>query len=640
MKYRLLFIILILFIASTVMAEVKPVMLGITLEGEALSAEQGQAMQIKDRVYLSLSFFSSALYAATQWDAETGNATLRLGGLMVRMTEEKTSINWDGKTKKLSYGPLVREGGLWIPLEIVKDMGIKSKRTGQQIELHWEENYLLFIKSSTYQGRPAVIFQTTRPVKTTNYLLTNPDRLVVDLEGVRRFPYLEEGWTPSETVEKIRINQFREDVFRMVFDLPQLTGYRIITPENNKNQLMIVFDALVQSIRFVPNQGDPRVEIDASAPVKYSTEVMMNPMRLVIDIHEATLAKQVEAIPGEGNWVSRVRVSQFKDHVVRVVLDLQRPTTCFVGFDRKVPNRIAARTQQEIRRVEWMQDASGGALHIESTGEINETVVRSKDPERLTFKLHYAKLAGGSLDIPDLALPIQSIRAKQAGSSEVEIEIDLQNSMGYETAFTADRRVMMVRMKKLPLQGRVVVLDPGHGGADAGAMGSQGVREKDVNLDVSLRLKELLEEAGARVVMTRMEDRYYSLYERASIGNRAGASLFISVHTNFHPNPNVNGVEVFHYPDRRDSQRLASLLLEEMTKATGLNALSVKTNKDLVIIRETQMTSVLVEMGFLSNYREESIIATAEFRENMAKGMFQAILRYWSKVQQGTEAKG
>lgn len=632
MKYTIFMVFVILLAVSTIaFGESTPSGLQLALEGETLSADQGQAIQVDDRTYLSLSFFSASLHAVTQWDAEAGNATLRLGTLMVKMTENKPTVVWDSTSKAFSYGPIVINGELWVPLEIAKALGVQSRRNGDKLELNWEQNYFLFVKSSTVQGRSAVIFQTTRPVKTKSYLLSSPARLVVDLEGVRRYPYLEEGWSPSDAVEKIRINQFREDVFRMVFDLRQLSGYRIVMPEKNKNQVIVVFDSLVEGIRVEPNDGDPCVEIDTTAQVQYTTEVMTNPLRLVLDIQDATLAKPIEMIPGDGQWISRVRVSQFKEHVVRIVMDLLKPNTCFVGYDRKNPGRIVIRTQQEIRRVEWIQDAGGGGLRIESTGEIHETLIRSKNPERLTIKLRYAKLTGVPSEIPSVPPSIQAIRTKQAGSNEAEVELTFPSYQGYETTFSPDRRVMTVRMKKSPIQGKMIVLDPGHGGADAGAMGSQGVREKEVNLEVSLRLKEMLEEAGARVVMTRMDDRYYSLYERAAIANQSGAALFISVHTNFHPNPNVTGVEIFHYPDRVESNRLGRLLLEEMTKASGLKALAVKSNKDLVVIRETQMTSVLVELGFLSNYQEESIIATSEFRENMAKGMFQAILRYWQK---------
>src|SRR5690606_14108532 len=92
-----------------------------------------------------------------------------------------------------------------------------------------------------------------------------------------------------------------------------------------------------------------------------------------------------------------------------------------------------------------------------------------------------------------------------------------------------------------PLAGKVVLLDPDHGGIDAGAIGSKGVREKDVNLDVALRLQKLLEEAGARVVITRDDDFYIGLYERAAVANRVGAALAVSLHVNSHPDSRVHG---------------------------------------------------------------------------------------------------
>jgi N-acetylmuramoyl-L-alanine amidase len=625
-KVVVLLIVIVLLLTSVIHGDNSDE-LKLILDGKPLQADQGRAIRLNKRVYISLPFFSS-LYAVTRWDAETGNATIRLGTLLIKMTQGKSTATWDGKTKKLSYAPTEQDGGVWIPLEVACGLGLKSDLRGDVLELSWEQNSLLFVKSSSYQGRPAITFQTTKPVQYKNYLLTEPNRLVLDLEGVKRFPYLEEDMTPTPIVQRVRINQFREDTFRMVFDLNQLAGYQILVPEENPNQVLVVFNALIKDIRFESAVGDPRVIIDATAPLAYTMSVMVEPHRLVVDIDDATLATPKEPIKGDGAWVNSVRMSQFNSHTVRVVLDVATPQTCYITKSRLDPKRIEVRTQQEIRRVKWQPDEQGGALLIDSSAELDEEFIHHKDPERLLVNLRFAQLVTDTQEIPVEDSVVKAVRVSQQ-NTDVQVELSLESYQGYEAIFSKDRCSLAIRMKNSPVARRVIVLDPGHGGVDAGAIGSQGVREKGVNLEVALRLKDLLEEAGAQVVLTRIDDRYVSLYERAAIANQVGAAMFISIHSNFHPNSNVRGVEIFHYPDRVTSNRLGRILLDEMTKATGFSSLAVKTSPNMVVIRETQMTSVLVEMGFLSNYQEEAIIATSEFREKMAKGIFNGILRYW-----------
>jgi N-acetylmuramoyl-L-alanine amidase len=160
-----------------------------------------------------------------------------------------------------------------------------------------------------------------------------------------------------------------------------------------------------------------------------------------------------------------------------------------------------------------------------------------------------------------------------------------------------------------------------------GACGRQGTREKDINLEVSMRLKNLLEEAGAKVVMTRTDDSFISLYERPFLANHLFCNLFISIHANNHTNFKVNGIEVYHHSQRRDAKLLAEKVMERLVAKTKLNNRGVKAN-DYCVTRETQMPSILVELGYLSNYKEESILRTAEYRIKAAEAIFEGIMDF------------
>ncbi len=181
------------------------------------------------------------------------------------------------------------------------------------------------------------------------------------------------------------------------------------------------------------------------------------------------------------------------------------------------------------------------------------------------------------------------------------------------------------------LQGRTIVVDPGHGGHDPGAVGrSFNLTEKFVNLDTSLRLAGLLRDAGARVILTRSTDVFITLGQRAVTANNSGADIFVSVHANAHTNRSIGGTETYYNTAFRpqDSRRLATLVQQELVGELGLRNIGVKT-ANFYVIRHTTMPSILVELAFLSNAREESLLNQASFRQRSANAIFRGINRYF-----------
>ena len=127
-------------------------------------------------------------------------------------------------------------------------------------------------------------------------------------------------------------------------------------------------------------------------------------------------------------------------------------------------------------------------------------------------------------------------------------------------------------------------------------MGKKGTLEKELNLEYHYALKDLLEEAGAKVVLTRFDDTFISLYERAFLAHFLMADFFISIHTNSHTKAQTEGIEVFYYPNHLHAGPLATRILDNMVRETGLKKLAVKTN-NFAVIRETQIPGVLLEIG-------------------------------------------
>ncbi len=181
------------------------------------------------------------------------------------------------------------------------------------------------------------------------------------------------------------------------------------------------------------------------------------------------------------------------------------------------------------------------------------------------------------------------------------------------------------------LKGKTIAIDPGHGGADPGAIGFSGLKEKEVTLATALELVRLLEAAGAEVVLTRTGDQTVSNLRRVNLANNSGADLFISIHANSYSKNESNGTETFYYPNRNnssDSRFLAGLLQKELVDVLRLRDRGVKTNS-FYVIKNTEMPAALVELAFLSNPEEEALLKDEKVLRSAAAALYRGIEEYF-----------
>jgi N-acetylmuramoyl-L-alanine amidase len=201
----------------------------------------------------------------------------------------------------------------------------------------------------------------------------------------------------------------------------------------------------------------------------------------------------------------------------------------------------------------------------------------------------------------------------------------------------------------------VVVLDPGHGGQDSGAM-CGGVMEKDLTLDVARRIDRLLDAEGIASLMTRLGDTYVSLADRAAFGNRVRDSIFVSIHFNEDNKPVASGVETYYAEHqipsafvlaswlpflarplsdspKPESQSLASFIQEALVARTRSVDRGTQTKQFFVIANVTS-PAVLIEGGFLTNKEDVSKLASEDYRDQLAAAVADGILRYRDAVSQ------
>lgn len=195
----------------------------------------------------------------------------------------------------------------------------------------------------------------------------------------------------------------------------------------------------------------------------------------------------------------------------------------------------------------------------------------------------------------------------------------------------------------IPLSGRVIAIDAGHGGVDGGAVGREGLIEKDINLTIALLLRDYLQQAGAIVVMTREGDydladkdtKGYSRRKAEDLKKRVGyieekkADVVISLHMNSVPSSRWSGAQAFYTNRHPDNEQLAKWIQAEIrTNLANTDREAKPIDRKLYFMDHISIPAVLVESGFLSNPEESRSLANEEYQRKLAASIYKGILRY------------
>ena len=222
-------------------------------------------------------------------------------------------------------------------------------------------------------------------------------------------------------------------------------------------------------------------------------------------------------------------------------------------------------------------------------------------------------------DVPDEPLPVSA----NAGA----IPAPQPSAPTQPRAETAELPSVADTLPGVPNGRVVVVIDPGHGGRDPGAVGIGGLQEKQVIFPISLRVAEILESQGVTVVLTRSTDSTLDLQARVDIAERSRGTLFLSIHANAisMSRPDVNGVETYYASD--SGRRLAAAIQASMLAATGMNNRGVKQAR-FYVLRRTSMPAALVEVGFVTGAQDAPRLADPAWRETAANAIAGGMLQY------------
>ncbi len=375
-----------------------------------------------------------------------------------------------------------------------------------------------------------------------------------------------------------------------------------------------------------------------------------------IDFMNADLGEKERIIPVNTGRLLRIRLAQFhlSPATVRMSLDFSDPSfmTTTVGYEgrlltihfvaKQVPiiptvtNPIAANTiapppamfvpvnlisvalkKHSIRQSELLINTDGptkiGAVYDKKARQLTLTVGNG------TSQLDSAVIA----DMHDeIVSKVEAVRnAKTLGTNVV---ISLRQDAGYFVE--QDAKDIRVFLGSFDISDMTIVLDPGHGDKDTGAIGVNGTMEKDINLAVALQAAKVLRSAGAKVLLTREDDTFIPLDDRPALANDCQASIFIAIHCNSTPTPNsASGTQTYYRTPQ--SAILAAAMHSVLIQQLGLNNGGVHV-ANFLVIRKCEMPSILLELAFLNNTDEEALLTSSDFQQKVADAILSGVRAY------------
>jgi N-acetylmuramoyl-L-alanine amidase len=426
----------------------------------------------------------------------------------------------------------------------------------------------------------------------------------------------------------------------------------------------------VTGVRSWSHADSTRVIIEMTGPFEFKSDRAVGPDRLFFDIFHAEpwIAHRRFASHEIGDGlVKRVRIAETAPHMTRIVFDLVSPAE-FKVSRLEAPDRMVI----EVRPV-------GPAPRLSVTS--NSTTPRPFEPAARKFipppprQVVFPPAPPVMLtlaDLPPVYLPDPmatiAVRPPKSGRTVSTRVIPASRPVA-DRASTTSANASRSLTRALGLKVNRIVIDAGHGGHDDGTIGPHGVLEKDVVLDVAMRLSKMVQEKmGAEVVLTRSDDTFIPLHERTAIANEHKADLFLSIHANSSPSREVAGTETFYLnftssPGAIDvaarenagsdksvgelKDLIQTITMNEKIEESHTFAQEIQTaiqsqaaranpaahnrgvkKAPFVVLIGASMPSVLAEIGFLSNAKDESNLRKPEYRQKVAEALYKGLAQY------------
>ena len=656
----------------------------ILMNGQAFVSEVPSFVMV-DRTLVPIRFVAEGLGAEVKWDQKTKTATLLHENKVVKLTIDSNKVLLNSDTKTLDKNSIPKlvtfannDSRTMVPVRFISEVF--------GYEVGWDENNQVpyintdevvvelnpdvstpsnpttpptapsglatitnveVVKGSTSKHR--VVIKSDQIINYKTLFLPDSNKLVIDIENSK----LNASGTGDinvvdNNISKVTYSQYGVNPYstRIVVELRDKVSYEFFTSPDGKVTTLTFEDYEFNKISSEYINGREALVIDNLKNVEYKVLKLKSPERIVIDLLDTNLTEKIYNYDFKVGFIKGVRVSQFiadsnyssNDRIVRIVLDISdgvnNPN---IEIERDKDRLIIYPERSFWENITYDSSATDKMITIKNLESSRYDVEYYPDLKKMdiTIPSENSSLIQSAVSIKDNF--VEDIKITK-DNDDTTVSITFKRGIVYDVLSgnrSEEIKVAVRRDPSIVYNDKTIVLDPGHGGKDPGAISPNGVKEKDVNLAIGLKSKALLESLGYDVIMTRTDDTYVNLYDRANVANNNKADIFVSIHHNSTLNNTVNGLEILYCPRDQgtakevDQYPLAEAISKGILASTGGKDRGIIQRPGLVVIRETNMASVLVEVGYLSNASDEASIVSEAYQNKVVAGMIKGIQNYF-----------
>ena len=666
----------------------------VLLDGQAFVSDVPSFIYV-DRTLVPIRFVAESFGAKVEWDQKTKTATVLHGNKVVKLTIDSSKAVSNNQTIALDKNSIPKlvtfsnnDSRTMVPVRFVSEVlgyevGWDNVKQVPYINSVGDDIEVIDLNPETKPPIPTPIPKPTPPVtsgtatinsievvkgstatqrvkitsdkglKFDTLFLPDSNKLVIDIIDSKLSTSSGDRATDLKVNDmnfnNISYYQYNTNPYttRIVVTMTDKLDYNIVKSDDGKTSFITFEEHQVKDIYKDFINGKEAIVIDNISNVKYNIMKLKSPERIVIDLMDSTLVENPYMNYNlQLGFIKGIRASQFSgatnyssnDRIVRIVLDV---------IDGVTNPNIKIDTEND-RLIIIPEKSFWENINYSISG--TDKLITINNLERTRYDVNYdSQLKKMDIIIPtgavDLTEGIAAINDGfvediniSKGTNDTRVTIKFRRGIEFNV-LSNDRddkiQVAIRRDPNIRITDKTIVLDPGHGGKDPGAISPNGTKEKDVNLGIALKTESYLNALGYDVIMTRRTDTYVDLYERANIANRNNADIFISIHHNSNLNGSIYGLEILYCP--RDSGTakteeqypLAKAINEGIIANTGGKDRGIIQRPGLVVIRETKMSSILVEVGYLSNAVEESQILNDAYQNKVVQGIISGIQKYF-----------
>ncbi len=581
--------------------------------------------------------------------------------------------NQNLNTSNIKFSKLENPNRIYFDIE-------NSVLIGDKQQLVFDKSDIKEIKISQFTTAPDVVrcvvtfaedFNTSKVkifslngniyIKTNNLSLKNDYFNIVYADEIMNTPY-SSIVANSQAIQKVPINTQLQNISpNVIADIEKAFQNSTLNNSNGKVYDSTVSVDLSSDLKlrtkyfingcYLKNQGLLVSGIGQISTLKMF--YLTNPKRVVIDLPNTFVDKKIRnkefALSTNGNCKDTAKIGQFEFNKARVVVTSEEAekyipiysadaqSLLFINSDKlnhtDLVGDVSNINKVFVRKI----DTKTNELIISFTAPVVHSIVRNDNSLNLYLfnvksynELDIIKTLNNTYYKPFTLSLLPQIGVKTSMPIDKNDKVTIEQSVDGKaiklTIVQGQKEIVQTKPiidKKTTTKGKVI-LDPGHGGSDYGAI-REGINEKDITLDVSQRVASILKSKGYKVAMTRSDDTYVSLQDRVDFAENETPEIFVSIHVNSAVATEPMGIETHYYHDY--SNNLAKVVHTHLMKEIDSKDRGLFKSK-FYVINHTTMPAILVEMGFLSNDKERAELITDKRKQKTAKAIAEGIIEY------------